>query len=174
MIKTHRYMNRRIGSLLFLAGLFAVVSSSVQSASLALDPAKACMALADSGLRTRGGYNDEGGETFQCDSQRKKILAGDTAQDEIRFSAFGNKQTVQEFLLVLNVRSRGDFQRAHRKLAEYAAELTKGMLQIPLPKDVNDAILSAINGSWTSEGYVFDLRRTIVADGLYELRLSIR
>jgi hypothetical protein len=167
-------MNRRIRALLAVAGLFAVVSSSAQSASLALDPAKACMALADSGLRTRGGYNAVGGETFRCDSQRKTILAGDTAQDEIRFSALGNKQTVEEFLLVLNVRSRGDFQRAHRKLAEYATKLTKGMLQIPLPKDVNAAILSAINGSWTSEGYVFDLRRTTVANGLYELRLSIR
>ena len=160
--------------MVFVAGSLVVGAFPAQPAALKLDPQKACMALADTGLWTRGGYTGKAGEAFRCDSQRKTIMAGDTAQDEIRFSALGNKQNVEEFLLVLNVRSPGDVQRAHRKLAEYAAELTEGMLDMPLPKDVNDAIMSALNGSWTSGGYVFDLRRTTVGDGLYELQLSIR
>ena len=169
-----RFVGRRIGGLITLAGLLATLCSPAHSAPLGLDPAKACMALADAGLPSRGGYRGKPGETFRCDSRRKPIGAGDMARDEIRFSAFGNEETVEELLVVLSVRSQGSIQKAHRILTEHADALTRGMLQMPLPKEVNDGIMSALNGSWESDGRVFELRRTTVGEGPYDLRLRIR
>lgn len=111
---------------------------------------------------------------FRCDSGRHTIVAGEGAQDEIRFSALGTEQEVEELRLVLTVRSRGNEQRAHRKLAEYAGELAQDLLQTSLPEEATDAILSAVSGSWESGGLTFALRRSTVADGRYALRLSIR
>lgn len=159
---------------LVLAGLLAMLCAPAQSAPLDLDPKMACMALADAGLPGRGGYRGNPGEAFRCDSRRKPIMAGDVARDEIRFSALGNERTVEEFLLVLSVRSPGGIQKAHRTLSEYADALTRKILQVPLPEEVNDGIMSGLNGSWERDGRLFDLRRTTVGEGLYDLRLRIR
>ena len=81
---------------------------------------------------------------------------------------------MDELQLELTIRSRGNVQRAHRRLAEYADQLTRSTLQANLPAPVEEAILSAVNGDWTEGGRDFALRRTTVANGLYALRLTIR
>lgn len=161
-----------------MAGLLALgialLPTTGVSAPLSLDPEMACSALAGAGLGTRGGYRGQPGETHRCDSRRKPIVAGNAAQHEIRFSALGSGQSVDELRLELTIRSRGDLQRAHRRLAEYAEQLAQNTLQANLPAPVKEAILSAVNGEWTEGGRTFALRRTTVANGLYALRLTIR
>jgi hypothetical protein len=164
---------RRTTVATLLAAVIAMLFP-VAGAALDLDPEEACSALADAGLPTRGGYSSRRDGTFRCDSRRRTIVAGEGAQDEIRFSALGTEQAVEELRLVLTVRSRGNVQRAHRRLAEYAGGLAQDLLQTTLPQAVTDAILSAVSGSWESNGLTFGLRRSTVADGLYALRLSIR
>ena len=164
----------RCGMAGILALGLACLPATGASAPLSLDPEKACSALSGEGLGARGGYRGRPGETHRCDSRRKTIVAGNAAQDEIRFSALGSEQSVDELRLELTVRSRGDVQRAHRRLAEHADQLTRNTLGSGLPSPVEDAILSALNGEWTEGDRNFALRRTTVANGLYALRLTIR
>jgi hypothetical protein len=164
----------RYGMVVALALGLACLPATGVSAPLSLDPETACSALADVGLGARGGYRGRPGGTHRCDSRRKTIIAGNAAQDEIRFSALGSEHAVDELRLELTIRSRGNVQRAHRRLAEYADQLTRNTLALGLPAPVNEAILSAVNGEWTGGGRDFALRRTTVADGLYALRLTIR
>ncbi len=84
----------------------------VHSASLELEPVAACAALAEEGLGARGGYRENAGGGFRCNSFRKALVAGNNAQNEIRFSALGDKTLVHELRLELTVRSRGDTQRS--------------------------------------------------------------
>jgi len=161
-----------IGGILALG--LACLPASGASAPLSLDPEKACAALAGEGLGARGGYRGRPGETHRCDSRRRTLVAGNGAQHEIRFSALGSEASVDELQLELTIRSRGDVQRAHRRLAEYADQLTRNTLGFGLPSAVEEAILSALNGEWTEGDRDFALRRTTVANGLYALRLTIR
>lgn len=146
----------------------------VHSASLELEPVAACAALAEEGLGARGGYRENAGGGFRCNSFRKALVAGNNAQNEIRFSALGDKTLVHELRLELTVRSRGDTQRSHRQLSEYATALTENALSAKLPPEVAQAMLSGVSGQWASKGFDYQLRRDTVADGLYALRLTIR
>lgn len=163
----------RASSLLSLLLALSLLPLIAQSESLALVPAEACSVLGDSGLAARGEYRETSSGHYRCDSRRKTIVGGNNAQNEVRFSALGDAAEVRELRLELTVKSRGDTQRSHRKLAEYADSLTQNTLGSPLPEAVEAAILSGVSGQWTLDGRNVQLRRDTVADGLYALRLSI-
>ncbi len=65
---------------------------------------------------------------------------------EIRFYAKGLEDSVELLGLELAVHSKKDMQRAHRIMIEYAAALTKRILQMDLPDQMADTIMGAVRG----------------------------
>lgn len=153
---------------------FLLSMAPVQAASLELDPAAACATLSEEGLGARGGYRKNAGGGYRCNSIRKTLVAGNSAQNEIRFSALGDASLVRELRLELTVRSRGDTQRSHRQMSDYATALAQNALSTELPPEAVQAMLSGVSGQWANDGIDYRLRRDTVADGLYALRLTIR
>ena len=93
-----------------------------------MDPDVACNIMANSGLRTRGGYR-ETAASFHCRSQWRAATGGSRSDNSIRFLARGNRELVTQLSLELRVNARTGIQRAHRSLAEHAHTLIKNTLE---------------------------------------------
>ncbi len=137
------------------------------------DPQAACAYLNEQGLPTRGGYR-EVGSVHQCWSRRKNVIGGGEVHNTVRYLAEGDAGTVRRLELELQVHSLTAVQRAHRILSDHARALFKAALDQDLPDGVEAAILSAVSGSWTVNGYAVTLERIDLGGPGYDLRFRIQ
>ena len=160
--------------LAILALLAAITHSAIAAdgqSGLQLEPALACDLMADQGLRTRG--SPEQGEAIACRSQRRSLSGGGQPRHTIRYRATGSAGAVERVMLELQINSNSGLQRAHRQLADRAQLLFERALDKDLPKDIEAAILSAVQGAWRINGHDVRLDRITAGTPHYELRLSI-
>ena len=157
-----------------LLALLGVIlpATSAWSDGFGFEPSVACGFMANQGLRERGGYR-KSGSTHQCRTQRRDLIGGGRVNNNIRYVAYGDAQTVTRLELDLRVNSMSAVQRAHRALADYASALTKAALHTALPGEIESAILSAVDGRWTVEGRPVSLQRRVGGGSVYELIFRI-
>jgi hypothetical protein len=159
---------------LFSFVLLVLSFTAAAEATNVADPDIACALLSDDRLRAGDWYKRSGSEVYECRSHYREFLTDGPLNHRIRYLARGNKTTVNLLLLELQVRARKDVQRAQKHLLEYATTLIKKTLAVDVPGDMEDAILSGIEGSWKLGGVVVNLLRVRSRGMSYELRLEIQ
>lgn len=138
------------------------------------DPDVACQVLAEQRLPTRGGYQQILGGTYQCASRVRDLPVGGAVRHSVRFRASGDAQAVDTLTVQLNVNSLENVQRAHAALYQYAESLLAKGLDAPTPDGMRDAVMSAVNGSWTVDGATVEVRKAQIRGLTYELLVQVR
>lgn len=150
--------------------LFFIGSAS--AGGLQLQPAVACDLLSDQRLGARGGYRANG-DVYQCRSPSRPMTGGGEPNNSLRFLGRGTAQKVSHLILELQVNSLSAVQRAHRQLADRVRILFERAIAQTLPDEIEAAILSAVQGQWSVNGYAVRLERIVLGGPGYTLRLHI-
>jgi hypothetical protein len=176
-MKQHRLsLTRALLSMVIAAGPLAPLAWSEAPAGngLRLEPETACHFLADERLQPRGGYRPTGTGGYRCASPSRPLSAGFPVTHEIRYLAQGDRDAVTTLILLLDVNSREDIQRAHRVLLERTERLVDLALDSEVPEAAAQAIMAGGRGSWPVAAAELTLARSPSRAGAYELRVEIR
>jgi hypothetical protein len=141
---------RRLRFSLFAAVLLALLASlaPVQaSQGLSLDPGAACGALREWRLDA-GTYRPVDGDRYACTSRRQRLPLGEPLQNEVRYSAHGNRERVDRLELHLDLFGRREVQPSLRRLLEYTEVLFRSLLGSPVDGEIADALLAGGYGEW--------------------------
>jgi hypothetical protein len=111
------------------------------------NPSEACSFMRAMGMATRG-YKNPDNMGYFCSSPYKELGTGFPLANNIAYYAEGNAQKVTKLKLVLNVNSKQEAKPAHIELANSAEALLKKALNVALPKQAKEAILTGSNGKW--------------------------
>jgi len=156
-----------------VAGL-ALVTLAPGLLAAEFKPEVACQFMDSEGLKTKGGYSDQGGGSFRCGSFRKTLPAGGSKTNEIEYYAQGSASAVKTLTLKLTMNTLQDVQRSHRYLLDYTRELAQRALGVEVPPAMADAILAGVAGEFQVGTAQASVSKAHVYASSYELLVQIR
>ncbi len=131
-----------IKALLVLCGGTAVCPAALKPNT----PSEVCGFLGELGLRTSG-WKSQYGDVFGCSSPYKELGAGNPLANDLAFYVDGNRSTVTQVKLVLNVNNRAAAKPAHSELLKAAEVLSTKTTGQQLPQALREAIQGGRKGS---------------------------
>jgi len=109
-------------------------------ASLAIaSPDAVCFLLDSHGLAT-GGWKQVHGDKFGCSSNYKEIGSGSPLVNDLAYYVDGDRNSVTQAMLVLNVNDKSQATSGHSALLASAGELSIKLAAVKLPQTIKDAI----------------------------------
>jgi len=162
-------------ALLVFCGTLTVYPITPAAAALkANTPSRVCGFLADLGLPTSG-WKHEYGDVFYCISWDRDLDAGWPLPNNLAFSADGNRSTVTQVQLVLNVNNRTAAKSAHSELLKAAEALSVKAAGQQLPQLLKKAIQDGKKGSAKVGLSTVEVIREDWPTGKgYEIRVTIK
>jgi hypothetical protein len=97
---------------------------------------------------------------------------GEPLQNEVRYSAHGNRERVDRLELHLDLFGRREVQPTLGRLLEYTEVLFQSLLGRPVDRDISDALLAGGYGKWEHAGVSVRLLRN-TATGNRGFRYSL-
>ncbi|MBX3517936.1 MAG: hypothetical protein KF815_13465 [Rhodospirillales bacterium] len=121
---------------------FALVVSNTARAELKpAEPTVLCSYMQDVGFVTRG-WKNYYENAFGCSSPYKELGTGFPLANNLAYYAEGNKETVTQLKLVLNVNNSKTANAAHEELLKASEALSIKATGANLPQPLKDAIKS--------------------------------
>lgn len=148
-------------------------------ANISIDPQKACKWLNDSGFKMNS-YSKlewpEGNWNYGCFSSYKILVGGGMPPNNIAYYVYGNKDTVRELQLFLNVNYKPKAKAAQWILSNFSDDLFQKAFGFHLPPKIHTAIERGEPGKWKiKKGIIIQLIRDNWPTGKgYSLNFSIK
>jgi hypothetical protein len=129
-------MQRIITLLIFVSTLSI---TSAEAALVVTSPATACALLNNIGLAT-GGWKNRYDNEFGCSSPYKEVGTGFPLANNLAYYPEGDRNTVAQLRLVLNVNNKSQAASGHSSLLSATDTLSEKAAGLKLPQSIKKAI----------------------------------
>ena len=130
-------MRKVITSVVVVLSLFS--ATSAQATIAITSPALACSLLNNAGLAT-GSWRNSYDNVFGCNSPYKEIGSGVPLANNLAYYVAGDRTSVTQAKLVLNVNNKSQATSAHSALLSSSDLLCIKLTGVKLPQTISDAI----------------------------------
>lgn len=156
--------------------LLMPLALSVKAGTAAHNPERACRIMASMGLQTNEwSYID--GFGYNCFSGYRDIdyrPFSNVSANNIAYYVSGDKNTVKEMSLTLNVNNPSNSGVAHNELLKAATLLFLNAAMDVLPEGIENAILQGSDQTAKAGGFIVNVARSDHPDGKYDIKFILQ